>query len=313
MFDSFTEIIFSFFIFCIILFFYLHIQYQLKTSNELEIYEFEQASKDKLEEICDLRQPVIFEDGENMQKIINGTNIKTLLDNYPVFDVKIRESNDYSTDSLPLQLHVANKLFNEDKSGKYFSENNSEFLNETGAVKVMKYNDNFLRPYLVSNCNYDILFGSENVETPFRYEVNYRNFFVVTQGSLHVKLSPPKSSKYLYPIKDYENFEFRSSINPWNPQSNYKADFDKIKCLELILKPGKILFIPSYWWYSFKLSNNTSVSCFRYRTYMNNIAISPFIIMYALQNQNVKRKLIRTTVTDTEQTIISDENVDCVI
>jgi hypothetical protein len=313
MFDSFTEIIFSFFIFCIILFFYLHIQYQLKTSNELEIYEFEQASKDKLEEICDLRQPVIFEDGENMQKIINGTNIKTLLDNYPVFDVKIRESNDYSTDSLPLQLHVANKLFNEDKSGKYFSENNSEFLNETGAVKVMKYNDNFLRPYLVSNCNYDILFGSENVETPFRYEVNYRNFFVVTQGSLHVKLSPPKSSKYLYPIKDYENFEFRSSINPWNPQSNYKADFDKIKCLELILKPGKILFIPSYWWYSFKLSNNTSVSCFRYRTYMNNIAISPFIIMYALQNQNVKRKLIRTTVTDTEQTINSDENVDCLL
>ena len=29
--------------------------------NDLEVYEIEQPSKDKLEEICDLRQPVIFD------------------------------------------------------------------------------------------------------------------------------------------------------------------------------------------------------------------------------------------------------------
>jgi hypothetical protein len=33
------------FIFCLILFIYLHIQYHLKTSNDLEIYEIEQPSK----------------------------------------------------------------------------------------------------------------------------------------------------------------------------------------------------------------------------------------------------------------------------
>ena len=68
-------------------------------------------------------------------------------------------------------------------------------------------------------------------------------------------------------------------------------DFDKIKCLEITLNPGKVLFIPAYWWYSFKFDNNTSVSCFKYRTYMNNLAILPNIILYALQNQNVERKL----------------------
>ena len=72
-----------------------------------------------------------------------------------------------------------------------------------------------------------------------------------------------------------------------------KADFDKIKCLEIILKPGKILYIPAYWWYTFKFDENTSVSCFKYRTYMNNIAISPKICMYALQNQNVERKIAK--------------------
>ncbi len=107
----------------------------------------------------------------------------------------------------------------------------------------MSYNDEYLRPYLVSDCYYDVMFASKDLETPFRYDLNYRNYYVVTQGSVKVKLSPPKSSKYLYPVSDYENFEFKSAINPWNPQPKYRADFDKIKCLEIVLTPGKMLYI----------------------------------------------------------------------
>ena len=47
-------------IFVIVLFFYLHIFFHLKTSNDLEVYECETPDKDELEEICGLRQPVIF-------------------------------------------------------------------------------------------------------------------------------------------------------------------------------------------------------------------------------------------------------------
>jgi len=296
------EIIIGFFVFCIILFFYLHIHFHLKTSNDLEIYEIEQASKDKMEEICDLRQPVLFDCDEDTEKITKSTNKSYLLDNYPIFEVKIREANINNTintnngDSvndtifLPLPLHIATKLFAEDKNATYFSEGNMDFLLETGAQKNMSYNDEFLRPFLVSNCNYDVLMGSANVATPLRYEINYRNYFLVTQGSIKVKLFPPKSSKYLYPVKDYENLEFRSQVNPWNPQPKFRADFDKVKSLEIVLVPGRFLFIPAYWWYSFKFAENTSVSSFKYRTYMNNIAISPHIFMYALQNQNVERK-----------------------
>lgn len=295
---SFKEIIIGMFVFCVMLFLYLHVQFHLKTSNDLEIYEVDQASKDRKEEICDLRQPVILEfpDGEEMKKIINTTNKDFLLDNYPIFEVKIRDTKDVASDSamcVPLALHVANKLFNEDKNGVYFSEGNSDFLQETGVIKNMSYNDEYLRPYLVSNCHYDVLFGSENVETPFRYDLNYRNYYMVTKGSIKVKLSPPKSVKYLYPVNDYENFEFRSQINPWDPQPKYRADFDKIKCLEIVLVPGKVLYIPAYWWYTFKFDVDTSVSCFKYRTYMNNVAISPNIFMYALQNQNVERKIAK--------------------
>jgi hypothetical protein len=98
----------------------------------------------------------------------------------------------------------------------------------------------------------------------------------------------------LYPNYDYENFEFTSPINPWNPQSKYVADFDKVKCLEFTLLPGKTLFIPAYWWYTIKFNdNNTSISCFRYKTYMNNLSIVPYIFMHMLQLQNVKRTVVK--------------------
>jgi len=285
------KIIIGFFIFCLVLFVYLHIQFHLKTSDDLEMYEVDQASKEKLEEILDIRQPVLF-DFDN-DKIIETTNKDYVLNNYHAFEVKIRNVKDNKPDSevyMPLPLHAAIKLFDEDKSSSYFTENNHDFLQETGVIKNMRYNDDFIRPYMVSNSNYDILFGSNECTTPFRYEINYRNFFILTQGSAQIKLTCPQNTRYLYPEYDYENFEFRSPLNPWTPQPKYSADFDKMKFLEFTLLPGKTLFIPAYWWYSIKFNKNASISCFRYLTYMNNIAVSPYIAMHALQIQNIKRK-----------------------
>lgn len=318
------KLIISFFIFCLVLFLYLHIQFHLKTSNDLEIYEIEQTSKEKLEEICDLRQPVLFDYDENINKISNNCCKNYLLQNYPIFSLKIRENkkndnkenekNDNKGNNknenfyLYMNLNLANKLFEEDKLGQYFSENNEDFLKETGVYKAMNYNDEFLRPYLVSNYYYDIIMGSENATTPFKYEINYRNYFLVSQGNVTIKLSPPKSSKYLYVIKDYENLEFRSQIDVWNIQEKYKHDFEKVKCLEINLTPGKFLFIPAYWFYSFKLSKDSSICCFKYRTYMNNIAISPYIFLYTLQNNNIELKLSKIKENINKEYIQTENN-----
>jgi len=303
------EIIIGFFIFCLALFIYLHVQFHLKTSEDLEMYEVEQPSKDKLEEICDIRQPVLFD--FDCQKIVDSSNKSYIANNYNAFEVKIRnvkESDPNSELYIPLPLHAANKLFNEDTNSTYFSENNREFLEETGVVKSLKYNDEFLRPYMVSNCNYDIMMGSANTCTPFRYEINYRNYYLLTEGSAQIKLAPPHSIKYLYPNYDYENFEFRSPVDPWSPQPKYIADFDKMKCLEFTLTPGKTLYIPAYWWYSIKFNKNTSISCFNYRTYMNNVAIVPYIGMHALQIQNVKRNIVKkASIDELNKTVINTQ------
>ena len=313
------ELIVGIFIFCMILFIYLHVTFQLRTSNDLEVYELDNVSKSRLEDVCDIRQPVIF-DYYN-EHVLNAITRRNLEQVYPAFEVKVRDTKDVNKEnvSVPLQLRAALKLVNDDKKDGYYSENNGDFLQDTGAIKHMKYNDEHIRPYMVSNCNYDVIFGSENVSTPLRYEINYRNYFYLTEGEAIVKLTAPKSTKYLAEYDDYENFEFRSPINPWNVAPTHVADFDKVKCLEVKLTPGKIMFIPAYWWYSIQFGKETTLAVFRYRTYMNNVAIVPRIAMYFLQNQNIKRNIVRTADTSSpvstentpslqETTIIEEKN-----
>ena len=42
---------------------------------------------------------------------------------------------------IPLPLHATVKLFDEDKNATYFSENNRDFLEETGVIKHYNSND----------------------------------------------------------------------------------------------------------------------------------------------------------------------------
>lgn len=288
-------------IFCLVLFVYLHIHFHLKTSEDLEMYELEQPSKNKLEEICDLRQPVLF-DFECI-KITETSNANYFINYYPAFEVKIRNINENQNNGnfyIPLQINSAVKLFQQDKTASYFTENNQDFLQDTGICKFLSYNDEILRPYMVSNCNYDFLMGSKHSYTPLRYNINYRNYILVTSGTAQIKLAIPQSSKYLYTIYDYENFEFRSPINPWKPQTKYTNDFNRVKFLEFTLSSGKTLYVPAYWWYSIQFNENTSIIQFNYRTYMNNLAISPYISLYALQIQNIKHDIVKKVKDNNE-------------
>lgn len=281
-------------IFFIVLFIYLHVVYHLKVSDDLEVYELEDPSKDKLEEICDIRQPVIF-DFKN-EELINLCNLNKVISDYGAFDIKIRnlkEKNYKSEMYVPLTLNSSFELFNKDEECKYLSENNEDFLEETGLIKTFKHNDSFIRPYMVSNCYYDYIISSKNSETKLKYELNYRNYYYVSQGSITIKLLPPKSYKYLNVVKDYENYEFSSPINIWDVQEEYKNDISKVKSLEVTVNKGQIIYIPAYWWYSIKLNEKSAICIFKYRTYMNNIAILNHSLMHLLQRQNIKREIYK--------------------
>jgi hypothetical protein len=314
----------SILIFCIVLFLYLHIHFHLKRSNDLEVYEIDQPSKQRLEEVCDIRQPTTFE--YYNEQLLNQLSYQSIHNSYRAFDVNIRDvsktpmsggSSSTNTDDatnrqkgsdndfvlyIPIALKIAHEVLQNDTEMKYVSENNADFIDETGLIKTFQLNDDFLRPYMVSKCMYDIFMASTNTITPLRYEVNYRNYLLVTQGSLRVMLIPPKDTRYLYPITDYDIFEFRSPVNPWKVQPEYQDDFDKIKTLEVELYQGMVIFIPAYWWYSLKfVGSETSVCSFKYRTYMSTLSIAPQIVMSGLQNMNTKRDTLEKRVIGKQQ------------
>lgn len=297
MLENLNELIISFFIFLIVLFLYLHIQYQLKTSNELEIYEIEQElSKEKMEEICDLRQPIVLDTTEELSQLIPIFSKNALLQEYSSYEIKIRNKKNIGTIEdtfIPLQMSIADKLFTEDSSKNFYSENNSDFLYESGVVKNIQMCDSILKPYLTCNFSYDILFGSANIDTPLRYEHNYRNYIMTTEGSVIVRLIPPKYNKYLNTNTNYEFLEYISDVNVWNTQEKYQLIMKKMKYLDVDLPVGKILYIPAYWLYSIKLSESSSILMMKYRTYMNMLAISPSLIMNLLQNQNIKTNYLK--------------------
>jgi hypothetical protein len=309
-------LIVSILIFCIVLFVYLHIHFHLKRSNDLEVYEIDQPSKQRLEEVCDIRQPTTFE--YYNEQIISQLSYQAIYNSYRAFDVNIRDvskmpmspssplssedsknpQNNSSGDQdyvlyIPVAFKLASEALKTDTEAKYMSENNGDFIEETGLIKTFQLNDDFLRPYMVSKCMYDIYMASTNTVSPLRYDVNYRNYLLVSQGSVRIMLIPPKDTRYLHVINDYDIFEFRSPVNPWKVQPEYQDDFDKIKTLEVELYQGMAIFIPAYWWYSIKfIGSETSVCSFKYQTYMNTVSIMPQLIMSALQNINTKRDTI---------------------
>tara|TARA_B100000795_G_scaffold37408_1_gene24658 strand:- start:1058 stop:1891 length:834 start_codon:yes stop_codon:yes gene_type:complete len=269
--------------------------FHLKTSNDLEVYTIENVSKDRLEEICNLKQPVLFDyRNENLLELANITKMEEL---YGAFDVKIRniekkeKKDEESEIYLPILLSEVVKLFQNKINNKIIIENNADFLEETGLLKTFRYNDSFLRPPLVSICKYDFMSGSEESYTPLRYNISHRNYYLVTSGLVHMKLIPPKNGKYLQKENDYDIFEFGSPVDPWEVQEEYKPEFDKVKVLDLELRPGQIINVPPYWWYSIKYKKVSSICRFEYRTYMSTVSILPNLLLGLLQQQNIKREI----------------------
>lgn len=290
-------------IFCMTLFLYLHVYFHMKTSDDLEIFDIEQPSKVKLEEVCDLRQPMRMDFANDaLERACARSNITNT---YQAFDVYIRNVKEATCEPgdlyVPLRWKNALDVMSKDTQKQYMIASNDPFLHETGLAKTYADADSFLRPYLLACTHYDYLSGSIGAHTPFTYDIHYRNYFYVASGVAKVKLAPPKSSKYLHPYKDYHNFEFRSPVDPWSVQEEYVGDFEKIKCLEVTVQKGQLLFIPAFWWYSIEFGEENVVCSFKYDSFMSLLSTIHHHGKRFLQSQNVKRRYFPVVKEDVER------------
>lgn len=274
----------------IVLFFYIHVVFQLKKCNDLEILELDEIDKLQLEEICNYRQPTIFSYQEPFSL---GSCKKSLFaDLYQAFDVNVVDKNiiigsEKEIYRVPISLKEALLLIEKDNNGIYRCEENQNFLKETSLDKKIKMLDEYLRPPLTTCISYDLSFGSDNSFSFLHYNTCFRTYILVTEGEVKIRLTPPKSDKYLGIIKDYSNLEFYSSLDIWNNEIVHN-ELAKVKFMDVILEPGKGLYIPAYWLYSILYNKNASVITLKYTTLMNTFSLIPNYFIKVLQQNNLK-------------------------
>jgi hypothetical protein len=313
----------AFCIFVIILFFYIHVTAQWKTSDDLEIYESDFESASQLQEVCAVKQPVVFKFQKDQTVFERFQAAK--FEKYDNLDIRVKDRTDYASashtndnetavDNVLLTFRSARRLFATDTNAKYFSEKNQPFLEESGLDRIAKTMDAHLKPPLSAYAKYDLLIGSPLVTTPLRHHLESHFFIAVTRGKINVKLCPPKYSKIIPTVKDYENYEFWSPLNPYSnkPDQKHKDILQKIKFLDIEVNSGDILFLPPYWWYSISFSGDpeTTVATFTYDVAMNIAAQSKHWGLYYLQQSNIKTrpaKIIRALDSEKEEEV-NNEN-----
>lgn len=280
----FLIMLFNLLIFMIVLLIYLHIYFHLKVNNDLDIYEHNTHHKNELDEVLNLRQPVVI----NSQYLENTISLKHLYSHYKDTELYIRKNNipnDLVDKYISVKVELIKDLFENDN--KYYSDKNYDFLDKNNLLNNLSSIDKFIQPNMVSEKKYDFVLGGKNTTTKFQVDPSFRNFFYVADGELEVILSPPENNNKMNMYKDYYNFEFISSINPFLAENKEKVkNFSKI---ELKLVKGQLLFIPAYWFYSFKF-NETILIHFNYKTYMNQLSILPDYLIHFMQRMNVKKK-----------------------
>ena len=277
------NIVIGILVFCIILFLYIHVTYHLTTSNMMEVYNVDRPSQTKLEEICRLKQPVKF----TFDKIdlFDKINLKNLSEEHGGQGVNVRKNKIDDKEMLFNMMSIvdAKNLIENDKN--YFCENNETMLVDAGLLDGLKEKTDFFKPPMCYSERYDYVTGGNECRTPLRYNIDYRNFYLITSGEVKVKLINPDSSNELDVHRDYLNMEFLSSFDPWDPTKPRKTE-----SLEATLKVGDVCFIPAYWFYSFEFGENSSIIALKYNTYMSECVNLKDNIIHLLQKQNTTFK-----------------------
>jgi len=290
----------AFFVFLVIFILYIHIQVQYKKSEDLEVYEMDYSSKEHLQTVCDMKQPVLFllPFPEDVIKIDMTIEV-------PVWDIYDYYFKD-SVDPIWLSYNSFMGLAKSDPKGHFFTRKNNDSLDiEKGVF------DNFLCPPLVGYSDYELMVGSSGASLPLQYHMEDRLFLYVKSGKISVKMTPWRSRKYLNPVYDYENYEFFSKINAWSQIESPK----EIRWLDFEVVEGYILSIPAWWWYSIKFSSvNTEVLAIRYITFGNIIAHIPdwtkyYMHLHMTQKVPVKQlEMESETEPEIESEISKDVN-----
>lgn len=258
-------------VFIIVFVLYIHIQDQWKKSEDLEVYEMDYSTKEHLQTVCAMKQPVLFalpfshEFSPDVTKDSLTSDSESRGAEIPVWDVREYGVRD-SVDPLWLSYGSFYNLAKSDPKGHFYTRKNQEWL-ESATSSNHRDVDAYVRPPLTVYSQYELLKGAEGAHTPGAYHMDDRQYFFVTKGKISVRMTPWRSGRFLDAVADYDNYEFFSRTDFWS------CDSKEIRWLDFEVVEGYVLFIPAWWWYSIRFfSVDTEVVGARYVTGTNVLA-----------------------------------------
>ena len=152
--------------------------------------------------------------------------------------------------------------------------------------------DNFICPeYTVKN-TYDIILSDENFKTPMISNYNFRNYYIINEGTIKIRFVSPLYNEFITFDKDYELLQNVATINIWDETN------PNIKFTEITFNKGDIIYIPPQWWFSICIVEPAIVSKYNYRSIMNittylSYYVYSFISITKSYDENIKENTLK--------------------
>ena len=103
-------------------------------------------------------------------------------------------------------------------------------------------------------------FGMRGIISESHYDSG-RNMVAMVTGRKRYILTPPSSCRYLGIISDKKHPSFRHSVIDWSDLQQGRAhSFDRVDGIDTIVRPGEVLYIPSFWFH-YITSLQYSIQC----------------------------------------------------
>lgn len=281
----------SFVLFVIAILLYFHVQNQYKTSEDLEIYETDFESNKNIQNTCSLKQPVLFSFDINGFQL---DDIHSLVSHMHIKDTREYYQPDTSfVEPIVLKPSSGLHLLETDTRSSYFS---CSTISNESHDKITLINSSLQPPFTIQTY-LDLLVGSRKGYTPMTYHTYSQRYFIVNgkdaNSGIRVKMCPWKNTAKLNARKDYEHFEF------WSTMNMFRGDDEHFKILDFVVNPGYVLFIPSYWWYSIQfLDHSSCVTSFTYMTAVNSVANVKEFGLHLYHQPDLKQQLLQFVIPE---------------
>ena len=294
--------------FICVLFLYIHIQFQLSPSEERQIFVIDQPVNIQIEEIFELKQPIIMK--LLHADIINELTMEKIYEECQHTDISIYDNSGSISHAHILSSTTACKnLFNTDKNSRYYTEKNAENIStlpSNSIIKKINTSHRIFTPPLCSRQKNDILFGSDNVTTIPQHSIMFRNIFTVTSGTVDVCLIHPDdfAKNNITINNEYTDMTFfiQSGFDLWNN--------DNPDIIKATIHTGETMSIPPYWLYSFKYKENAVIGSSSFNSYITEIAIIKHTLLYWATKFTRPTNVIYTTTKKEDETHIVNEKID---